>query len=146
MKLTYCLGLVVGLPCFFLMGWKKGGGPRKSFFQRTPQKSPPKKKTDLNLNTYSTSPPPKKKRYPLVNDHIAGWNITIFNWKYIFNPGPPFSVACYVSLLECRKKLILSNMVCFPIGLFFQHQKTQTNPTEKQTTHAFKNQEKEDTF
>ena len=30
--------------------------------------------------------------YPLVNDHIAGWNITIFNRKYIFNPGP-FSIA-----------------------------------------------------
>ena len=29
---------------------------------------------------------------PLVNDHIAGWNISISNRKYIFNPGP-FSIA-----------------------------------------------------
>ena len=31
-----------------------------------------------------------KKTYPLVN--IAGWNITIFNRKYIFHSGP-FSIA-----------------------------------------------------
>ena len=35
---------------------------------------------------------PGRLRYPLVNDHIAGWNIPIFNRKYIFNPGP-FSIA-----------------------------------------------------
>ena len=29
--------------------------------------------------------------YPLVNDHIAGWNITICNRKYIFHPGLFFS-------------------------------------------------------
>ena len=28
------------------------------------------------------------EKYPLVNDHMAGWNIPIFNRKYIFNPGP----------------------------------------------------------
>ena len=30
--------------------------------------------------------------YPLVNDHIAGWNIPMFSRKYIFHPGP-FSIA-----------------------------------------------------
>ena len=30
--------------------------------------------------------------YPLVSTKIAGWNITIFNRKYIFIPGP-FSIA-----------------------------------------------------
>ena len=53
--------------------------------------------------------------YPLVNDHIAAWNIPIFNRKYIFNPGPfsvamlvSWSVAASVSILLpasfCRKK------------------------------------------
>ena len=28
--------------------------------------------------------------YLLVNDHIAGWNIPMFNRKYIFIPGPFF--------------------------------------------------------
>ena len=31
---------------------------------------------------------------PLVNDHIAGWNISIFNRKYIFKAGP-FSSQLY---------------------------------------------------
>ena len=32
--------------------------------------------------------------YPVVNDHIAGWKIPIFNGKYMFNPGPLSSQLC----------------------------------------------------
>jgi len=31
----------------------------------------------------------------LPSGNIAGWNIPVFNWKYIFNPGP-FSLAMLV--------------------------------------------------
>ena len=41
--------------------------------------------------------------YPLVNDHIAGWKIPIFNRKYIFLSGSIFH--CYVSLPECISKI-----------------------------------------
>ena len=39
--------------------------------------------------------------YPLVNDHIAGWNIPVFNRKYSFIQGP-FSIAMldYRSVIE----------------------------------------------
>ena len=40
-------------------------------------------------------PPKWMVNYPLVNDHIAGWNdITIFDRKYIFNPSPFSSQLC----------------------------------------------------
>ena len=32
--------------------------------------------------------------YPLVSTNIAGWNMPIFNRKYIFNPCP-FSIAMF---------------------------------------------------
>ena len=34
------------------------------------------------------------KRYPLVNDHIAGWNITIFNRIHTSSNGPFSSQLC----------------------------------------------------
>ena len=40
----------------------------------------------------------KPSSYPLVNDHIAGWKITIFNRKYIYKW---WKFHCYVSLPEC---------------------------------------------
>ena len=43
------------------------------------------------------------KHYPLVNDHIAGWNISSFNRKYIFNPGPFSSQLCLL-IPECNLK------------------------------------------
>ncbi len=36
-------------------------------------------------------------KYPLVNDHIAGWKIPIFNREYIFKR---FIFHCHVSLPE----------------------------------------------
>ena len=43
-----------------------------------------------------TSP---EQKYPLVNDHIAGWNdIPIFNRKYIFIEKVPHFPASYVRL------------------------------------------------
>ncbi len=40
-------------------------------------------------------------RYPLVNDHIAGWNIPIFNRKYIDSIRGPHFPASYIRLPEC---------------------------------------------
>ena len=39
--------------------------------------------------------------YPLVNDHIAGWNFPIFNRTNIDSIRGPHFPASYVSLLEC---------------------------------------------
>ena len=41
--------------------------------------------------------------YPLVNDHIAGWNIPMFNRKYIFK-GPIFRPAMLIYLTACMYK------------------------------------------
>ena len=32
----------------------------------------------------------KSRMYPLGKTNMAGWNIPIFNWKYIFHLGPIF--------------------------------------------------------
>ena len=39
--------------------------------------------------------------FTLQYTNIAGWNILIFNRKYIFNPGPLSIFHCYVRLPEC---------------------------------------------
>ena len=53
---------------------------------------------------------PGKKRYPLVVPNIAGWNIPIFNRKYIFN-GSIFQPAMLVyqgvfQVTKCRQAFI----------------------------------------
>ena len=40
--------------------------------------------------------------YPLVNDHIAGWNFPMFNWKYIDSIRGPHVPDSYVRLPECN--------------------------------------------
>ena len=49
--------------------------------------------------------------YTPVFPNIAGWNITIFNRKYIFNPGPPFSSNRYVRLAECTYRIFFQQNV-----------------------------------
>ena len=64
------------------------------------------------------------KRDPLVNDHIAGWNMPIFNGKYgyVFK-GSIFH--CYVSLPGCIYFThVLLSRKCFPWESF-KIEKTQ---------------------
>ncbi len=48
---------------------------------------------------------------PLVNDHLASWNIPMFNSKYIFNLGP-FSIVI---------AMLVYQGVLFAVVLNFQH-------------------------
>ena len=55
----------------------------------------------VNTGTYdhqilTGAPKRKGTRYPLVNDHIAGWNIPSLTRKYIVNPGRFSSQLCYL--------------------------------------------------
>ena len=77
--------------------WPYPPAPPTSHVHSSPLMNPiPKKPTHPGKNVTGQLEPTSIKIYPLVNDHIAGWNIPIFNRKYIFIQGP-CSIAMLVS-------------------------------------------------
>ncbi len=57
-----------------------------------------KKATRLNIDIFQLAIAMLGWLVPLVFPNIAGWNIPIFNRKYIFKGS---ILHCYVRLLEC---------------------------------------------